>query len=173
MPEYFIRSSYSIYFHLQLSYKPYKLWYWLTLFWFISMRSCLVAWSVGCAQGDGSCQWRLRSNPIREHLKRVRINMWGGIRLYEVKDIWIMVVWINITPSLHSFTLCLIPFCEVKDIWIMVVWINARLSTNYICFVLSYFQTFGDLLHLCRNHGCPWWLVNCWLLNVNPLVKSS
>ena len=137
-------------------------------------------WGAAWLRGvSGAPRGTVRANggwdqtPSESTFKRVRMNMWGKIRLYEVKDIWIMVVRINIRPSLHSFTLCLIPFCEVKDIWIMVVWINARLSTNYICFVLSYFQTCGDLLHLCRNHGCPWWLVNCWLLNVNPLVKSS
>ena len=38
----------------------------------ISMRRFLVAYRVGCAQGEGSNQCRLRSNPIKEHLKLIR-----------------------------------------------------------------------------------------------------
>lgn len=33
-----------------------------------SISMFLVEYKVGCAQGDGSCQCRLRSKPISEHL---------------------------------------------------------------------------------------------------------
>lgn len=40
----------------------------LTGSWFICTMSCLTACSVGWAHGEGSCQWRFRSKPIKEHL---------------------------------------------------------------------------------------------------------
>lgn len=42
----------------------------LTQSWSYCMTSCLVAWRVGWAQGEGPCQCRFRSNPIKEHLDR-------------------------------------------------------------------------------------------------------
>ena len=41
----------------------------------ISMSRFLVAYSVGCAQGEGSCQCRFRSKPIREHLQKPTWNI--------------------------------------------------------------------------------------------------
>ena len=35
-----------------------------------SMRRFLVAYNVGWAQGEGSSQWRFKSNPINEHLSK-------------------------------------------------------------------------------------------------------
>lgn len=40
----------------------------LTGSWFICTMSCLTACSVGWAHGEGSCQWRFRSKPSKEHL---------------------------------------------------------------------------------------------------------
>ena len=42
----------------------------LTGSWFICTMSCLTACNVGWAHGEGSCQCRFRSKPIREHLKQ-------------------------------------------------------------------------------------------------------
>lgn len=35
---------------------------------YIWMMSCFTPYRVGWAHGEGSSQWRFRSNPIREHL---------------------------------------------------------------------------------------------------------